>query len=287
MTTTVRVDEHGDPPRTPWVGDWPLAQEMTPPGRRFARYESPDRAMSRRTTSVLRMRIQGIWRYPIKSVGGEALTETEITPVGIRYDRGWGLVDNDTGNVLTARREPKLLMGTARMHDGLPVTTTADGHELRTSDDYAEWLDRPVTLTAAAGNDGGTYEVPLDFENDAEWVSWQGPSDAWHDSTRSRLSLVSTETLGDWDFRRFRTNILLDEAGEDALVGHHIALGGAVLDVQKQIDRCVMVTRPQPGLERDLDVLRTINKERATTLAVGAIVAEPGTIRVGDALTVR
>ena len=231
------------------------------------------------------MHIEQIWRYPIKSVGGEQLTEAEVTPTGIRHDRGWGLVDNDTGNVLTGRREPQLLMATARVIDDAPVVTTDDGRELRTSDELSDWLGRPVTLAAAAGNDGGTYEVPLDFENDAEWVSWQGPGDAWHDSPRARISLVTAATLRDWDFRRFRTNVLLSGEGEDDLVGQTVRLGEATLDVGKQIDRCVMVTRPQPGLERDLDVLRTINKERGTFLAVGATITEPGRIGVGDALS--
>jgi hypothetical protein len=46
-----------------------------------------------------------------------------------------------------------------------------------------------------------------------------------------------------------------------------------------------MVTRPQPeGIERDLDVLRTIARERQNRLAVGALVSEPGTLKVGDSL---
>ena len=55
------------------------------------------------------------------------------------------------------------------------------------------------------------------------------------------------------------------------------------LDVVKPIDRCVMTTRPQPGgIERDLDVLRTINAERHTHLGVGSLVVTPGHLRVGD-----
>jgi hypothetical protein len=47
-----------------------------------------------------------------------------------------------------------------------------------------------------------------------------------------------------------------------------------------------MVTRPQPeGIERDLDVLHTIARQRRNRLAVGALVAQPGTVRVGDTLT--
>ena len=56
-----------------------------------------------------------------------------------------------------------------------------------------------------------------------------------------------------------------------------------MLDVIKPIDRCVMTTRPQPGgIERDLDVLRTINAERQSWLGVGALVVEAGTLAVGD-----
>lgn len=228
------------------------------------------------------MRILEIWRYPIKSVGGERLEFADIGETGIAHDRGWGLVDDTTGNVLTARREPRLLFGSARVVDGAPVVTIESGDELHTSDDFSEWLDRPVTLAAAAGAEGGTYEVPLDFENDDGWVSWQGPGDAWHDSSVSRVSLVSRDTLGDWDVRRFRPNLVVDGSGEDEFVGRELTIGSCRLSVAKQIDRCVIVTRPQPGLDRDLDVLRTINADRATFLSVGALVAQPGAIAVGD-----
>jgi uncharacterized protein YcbX len=230
------------------------------------------------------MRVAELWRYPVKSVGGERLTTADLTELGVPFDRGWGVVDDHTGNVLTARREPHLLMATARVNDDAPVITTVDGDELRTSAELSAWLDRPVTLRSAAGRDGGTYEVPLDFERDAQWVSWQGPPDAWHDSTRARVSLLSVDTLGDWDVRRFRPNVVLTGGGEDDLVGAEVTLGGARLTVEKPIDRCVMVTRPQPGLPRDLDVLRAINRDRDTTLAVGALVRTPGPVAVGDEL---
>ena len=61
-------------------------------------------------------------------------------------------------------------------------------------------------------------------------------------------------------------------------------MGGVGLDITKHIERCVMVTRPQPGLERDLDVLKTINRERNATLCIGATVNTPGTAAVGDAV---
>ena len=97
--------------------------------------------------------------------------------------------------------------------------------------------------------------------------------------------MISTATLGEWDRRRFRANVVLDGDGEDALVGKEIALGDAVLHVESPILRCVMITRPQPdGIERDVEVLRTINRDRGSCIAIGATVRTPGDVGVGDEL---
>lgn len=48
-----------------------------------------------------------------------------------------------------------------------------------------------------------------------------------------------------------------------------------------------VTTRPQPdGIARDLDVLRTINRERDGFLGVGALVIGGGTVAIGDELSV-
>lgn len=229
------------------------------------------------------LRVAALWRYPVKSLGGEALDEARIGPHGIEGDRAFGIVDLERGYVLTARREPRLLFARATWHDGEVAVVGPDGQHLDSDGALSTWLQRPVRL-ARAGTEGGTYENPMDAERETDWVTWQGPGHAWHDSRRTRVSLVSTDTLGDWDPARFRANVLLEGAGEDALVGERIRLGTAVLDVRKQVDRCVMVTRAQPGLAVDREVLRTIHRERDGYLAVGALVAEPGTVAIGDDL---
>ncbi len=233
------------------------------------------------------MRVTEIWRFPVKSMGGETLLEAGVGDLGIGGDRGWSVFDIQTGNTLTARRSPELLFASARVVDGDVVVTLPDGSEAGEGDDavLSAWLGRDVELRAAGDHNldvGGTYEVPLDVENDENWVSWQGPGGAFHDSTRSRVSLVSETTLRDWDRRRFRTNIITDGSGEDDLVDGAITIGDVRLDVTKQIDRCVMVTRPLPGADRNLDVLKTINAERATFLAVGCLVTAPGSVALGD-----
>lgn len=235
------------------------------------------------------MRITEIWRYPVKSMGGQRLSVAPVGPTGIEYDRGWGVVDDSTGNVLTARREPALLMATATVTDGELTIRTTDGRDVSDSDALSTWLGRPVMLTVA-GDEGGTYENPLDAEHETDWVSWQGPGGAWHDSTKARLSIVSTTTLrqvvGGPDVRRFRINLVVDGDGDDELVGRRVRIGGVEATVTKQIDRCVMVTRPQPGLDRDLDVLRRINRERGGLLGIGCLIDVTGEIHEGDLVEV-
>ncbi|MFP5488984.1 MAG: MOSC N-terminal beta barrel domain-containing protein, partial [Acidimicrobiia bacterium] len=42
------------------------------------------------------MRIAEIWRYPVKSMGGERLDVADVTPDGIDGDRAWGVLDPTT-----------------------------------------------------------------------------------------------------------------------------------------------------------------------------------------------
>lgn len=231
------------------------------------------------------MRVSEIWRYPVKSIGGERLLDADVDELGISGDRGWGVVDLATGNVLTARRCAPLLLASARVVAGEVVITLPDGTEVGEGDDatLSAWLQKEVELRSA-GDEGGVYENPMNAEAETDWVSWQGPGGAWHDSSRSRVSIVSTGSLGDWDVRRFRSNVVVEGAGEDEFVGRSVRLGEVRLDVVKRIDRCVMVTRPQPGLERDLGVLRRVIAERDACLSIGCLVTSPGVVAVGDQL---
>jgi uncharacterized protein YcbX len=215
------------------------------------------------------MRVVDIWRYPVKSMPGEQLTSAAIGPLGIEGDRALALRDRTTGLVLTARREPALLLQTS-----LPST---DPEEL------SVWLGRPVELVRAADGVRGRFENPTDPFGETDWAEWDGPEGSFHDSGRTNVSLVSTTTLRAWDRRRFRINVITDGSGEEALVGHRVRLGGAEFDVVKEIGRCVMVTRPQiGGVERDVDVLRSINRERDGNLGIALRVRTPGAVAVGD-----
>jgi uncharacterized protein len=237
------------------------------------------------------VRVLELWRYPVKSLQGERLTEAPIDALGIAGDRRWALFDTDTGLGLTARRVPELLFGSARVRaDGGVEVVLPDGTVTSDDDVLSGWLGRHVELRAAADDVVPTYETPADEEvpDPTEWLQWEGAPGPFHDSPRIRLSLVSTGTLGTWDRRRFRANVVLDGEGEDALRGREADLGTVRLRFGVPIARCVMTTRPQPGgIGRDTSVLKTIHRERDGLLAVRAAVLEAGTVRTGDELAVR
>lgn len=232
------------------------------------------------------VRIAQIWRFPVKSLQGERLATVELGTQGVAGDRGYAIFDAETGMGLTARREPALLFGAASLASGSLHITLPDGTVATDDAALSEWLGRRVILRSTSYTGPRRYESPDDFEREADWEPFDGANGSFRDSERTVLSMVSTGTLGDWDARRFRSNLVLEGSDEDALVGSRVRVGGAELEVVKRVGRCVMVTRAQPdGVEKDLDVLRTIHRERGGKFAVGAVVVAAGRISVGDQLS--
>lgn len=241
------------------------------------------------------MKILQIWRYPVKSMQGQTIDRANIGEDGIEGDRGWSVVDLDTGLNLTARRVPELLFAQAAIPPGQtlpsrPTITLPDGTEANDDADLSAWLGRKVELRRAQADSTGTYETTLTEDESGDWFEWSGPTGSFHDSTKTKVSLVSEETLDSWDRRRFRINVITDGEGEDDLVGSQLTMGTVRLDVLKRIDRCVVTARPQPAstngeaLAADRDVLKTINRERDKCLGIGCLVLEAGQIAVGEQL---
>ena len=237
--------------------------------------------------TVAAVRVTSLWRYPVKSLQGEQLEEVVVGPEGLEGDRRFALFDPDTGFGLTARRVPELLFASARWQGDTVEVTLPDGSVAEDDAALSRWLGRPVELRPSSYEGTRAYENPnlvREDGGDERWEPFHGARGAFHDSPRSRVSLVSERSLGRWDARRFRANVVLDGAGEDEVVGRSVTVGDVRLDVRKRISRCVMTTRPQPGLGRDLEVLRTVNLEHQGCLCIGALVEVPGVVRVGDEL---
>lgn len=58
--------------------------------------------------------VASLWRYPVKSMGGEELTSSAVDRRALHADRLWAVRDLQLGAVTTARRLPVLLGCTAR-----------------------------------------------------------------------------------------------------------------------------------------------------------------------------
>jgi uncharacterized protein YcbX len=245
--------------------------------------------------------VVAIRRHPVKSLRGEAVATAIVTANGLDGDREWGVQDVGTGKILTGRREPLLLLAGATLHDdGSPVIELPNG-ETRAGPGWAtdaalsRWLGRPVRLVAATDEPPSTAEYFADATDDASAaIAWTMPAGRFVDAMP--VLLVTTSSLrrgrslypeGQWDVDRFRPNVLIDvdDEGwaEDSWCGRTIHIGTATISPVAPCERCTMVTRPQPGLDPDLEIYKLLARHHGGTLGVWSAVVAPGVISVGDA----
>lgn len=59
-------------------------------------------------------RLQSLWRYPVKSMAGEALDRTPVGHAGVLGDRGWALRDDTAGEIRGAKKWPVLMQCVGR-----------------------------------------------------------------------------------------------------------------------------------------------------------------------------
>lgn len=109
-------------------------------------------------------------------------------------------------------------------------------------------------------------------------------------SSRSLASLSADGTAV--DVRRFRPNILVDIDGDTASypeaewAGARVTLGSVSLRATTPTIRCVVPTRPQPGLELDRSIGRLLAERTNRFLGIYADVEKPGLLRVGDSVEI-
>jgi uncharacterized protein YcbX len=90
------------------------------------------------------MELVSLWRYPVKSLRGEPVDSAQVETDGLQGDRRWGIRDLRTGRILTARRRPELLEGSASYRDTGPEITLPDGR-------VAVGRARPPTVCSRSG----------------------------------------------------------------------------------------------------------------------------------------
>ena len=195
------------------------------------------------------MRVEGIWRYPVKSMAGEPLSSAFIGVRGIPGDRGWAVFDEARGGVTGAKRIPVLRAGKPRYlrepADGAPappieillpngVTVQSD----EASAGLSVWLGKPVSLVGLDGSDVAAQRLTLQQESPEFVRTAMGLVEGEPDADLSALPperlqvlrrgnffdalpihLITRATLRTlervapdilWDTRRFRMNLLVE-----------------------------------------------------------------------------
>lgn len=212
-----------------------------------------------------------VWRYPVKSLPGERLEQrVAVGPAGIEGDRCRAVVDEATGKVLSAKTVPQLLSASPEW----------DAAQL------SEVVGRTVRLADPVAGEPSVFDMDVDPEDPATGVVELRTQPGSFFDSRSTLHLLTTGSLGANDVRRFRPNLLVEcdgEFPEDGWVGRTLRFGdGVEATVRKRTGRCVLITRPQPGLPKDVPLYRDLLRERDGDLGVYIDARTAGTVAPGD-----
>jgi uncharacterized protein YcbX len=204
------------------------------------------------------LHVAGIWRYPIKSLAGEALQEAELTANGIPGDRVVHVRGPE--GVRTSRRQHRLI--------GLRGTTGPSGEPLVNGLTWQS--DEALALVRdAAGEDAWleAYDGVERFDVLPLLVATDGAVAAFGR-----------------DVRRLRPNIVIGGVNgldERSWPGGELSIGTVVIRLDSLRPRCPMTTVDPDTLERDPEVLRDIGRRFGGRLALNADVLRPGLVRVG------
>jgi hypothetical protein len=236
--------------------------------------------------------VSTLLRYPVKSMLGVSVQQAEVVGSGLVGDRGWALVDAETGKVASAK-SPRLWRAllTLQAADGAAAVTVRmpDGTVLEAGSPAADdalsallgrrvamqqvrepkaELDRAVPEEVLA--QGVDADVPFELLELAQ----ETPGSTFvdyapvHVITTATLEAVRAAGRGegrehDADVRRFRANLVVDLPGaagfvENDWVGRELAVGEVRLQVFLPTPRCAVPTLAQGDLPGDPDVIRTL-----------------------------
>ena len=234
--------------------------------------------------------VEQLWRYPVKSMGGERVPSTRVDARGAGGDRTHAIVHEHKGAIkpLTAREAPRLLLWRA-------AYPAAPGAALDPAD------PPPAQLVAP---DGTSYVWPdaglrrRIAEDAAREVGLRRDTGGIQDipgtllvTTEATLAALSGELGHEVDLRRFRTNLHLrldaPAWAESDWEGGHVEIeGGVVLRLLHPCERCAIPTRDPGTAAKWPGLLRHLAAEHHTLFGINAAVESPGRIAAGAGVAV-
>jgi uncharacterized protein YcbX len=237
-----------------------------------------------------------LYRYPVKSMLGEAVIAVSVTEGGLCGDRVYAVLD-ETGAVGSAKHPRKwgaLLRCRSRLDEsGVVRVVLPDGTAVSVEDPdldlrLSKLLGRQVFVSAAVPEHGRLERAVPAYEGGVPEVMRE--SAAVDDTGESittgsvapgtffdfgQVHLVTTAALarmrtvypaGDFDARRFRPNLVVDTHGgqgfpEDAWLGSRLRVGEALFRVVVPTPRCVIPTLGHDELPPDPGIMRAVARD--------------------------
>ena len=249
------------------------------------------------------MRIEYLYRYPVKGLTAEALEAAEVQTGGaIPWDRAFALAQGDSGFDPAApewRQKANFMcqMKNARAAALFSFLEPRSGMLAIRAPDGASVVENVLT-------EAGRARVA------AFLTAWMGeeargapsfhhvPGHMFSDQKRKLISMINLASLRDLESRvgakrhrrRFRANVWFSGAAawtERDWIGQHIQMGGAVLRVFKGITRCPATEVNPETAERDANPVSELRLHYGhADLGVLAEVTEGGRFAVGDAIEI-
>jgi uncharacterized protein YcbX len=209
------------------------------------------------------MYLREIWRYPVKSMRGEQLQATEVSALGVACDREI-VVIGANGRPTTSRTHPRLL--------GLRGGTSAGG-EATVNGHVWQSAEAATLVEHAAGPGASLVRI----------------TDARRFDVLPLLVLSdgAIAALGE-DHRRLRPNLVIGGVSgldERTWESRRLRIGEVEVFCAQLRARCVMTTYHPDTLVQDRSVLARIVRDFQGTFALDAAVVTPGTVHLGDEVT--
>lgn len=233
--------------------------------------------------------VQSLWRFPVKSMGGESIEGGFVSFAGLVGDRCFALVDRAAKpgrDLFTAREHPALLRYSARAAAG--HCPEGEVHPELGSDSIE--VVTPQGETVAPG-EGLVERLRAETGRDLRLRgSERGMVDAFPLSIlgASTVAQLSVECASALDPLRFRANLSVDWVDstpfyEDTLVGRSLRIGEQLtVHIVKRDGRCKIVNLCPDSAAEDPAVLRAIGKNHEGYTGVYAAVLREGVVRPGD-----
>jgi uncharacterized protein YcbX len=205
------------------------------------------------------MEVSGLWRYPVKSCGAEALATADLTSGGVAGDRVVH-VAGARGPLTGRTRHGLLVIPAATDPTGIPLLAGHRWDSAEAANIIREHAGPDARLVADAS--------PQRFDVLNLLVATDG----------------AVERFGH-DVRRLRPNILITgvaASDEATWPGQALQIGDVLIGIDSLRARCIVTTIDPDSGSQDLDVLRGIRRDFGGELALNCWVVRPGTIKVGD-----